>query len=80
MITDAIVAPLLAVVSWVVGKLPAGAPLSLPSLSGVWDVVRQVDSLVPIWGPLQVMLAVLALGAVFIVVRLVLTVWNLIWP
>jgi hypothetical protein len=79
-ITDALVAPLLAVVSWVVGKLPSGHALALPSLDELWQTVAQVDSLVPVYGPLQVMLGVLALGAVFVVVRLVLTVWNLIWP
>lgn len=80
MITDAVLAPIIAAVRYFIGLLPTGQPLQLPSLGPVWDLIARVDSLVPILGPLQVMLAVLALGAVFIVVRLGLTLWNLIWP
>lgn len=80
MITDAILGPLLGVVRWMVGLLPQGNPLPLPSLDQLWQIVGEVDGLVPVGTPLTVMLGVLAVGAVFIVVRLVLTVWNLVWP
>jgi hypothetical protein len=80
MVTDALLAPLLAVVAKVVGLLPDGSPLPLPSLTPLLTVIGQVDSLVPIAGPLAVVTTVLAAGVVFVLVRLVLTVWNLIWP
>lgn len=80
MIVDAILAPLLAAVSWALGLLPEGAPLDLPTLSPLWSAVSMLDSIVPIIGPLTVMLGLLSFGAVFVVVRLVLTVWNLIYP
>jgi hypothetical protein len=80
MVTDALLAPLLALVAKVVGWLPDGNALPLPSLTPLLTVIGQVDSLVPIAGPLAVVCTILAAGAVFVLVRLVLTVWNLIWP
>lgn len=80
MVIDALLAPLLAAVASVVDLLPAGAPLPLPSAAPVWSLVQQVDSLIPIMGPLTVMLGVLSFVLVFVGVRLVLTVWNLIYP
>ena len=80
MITDALLAPLLAVVQTVVNLLPTGSPLSIGPVDALWTAVRQADSLVPVMGPLVAMLGVLAAAIAFVIVRLVLTVWNLIWP
>lgn len=80
MITDAVMTPVLSAVTWVLGLLPVGSPLPLPALDGFWSLVAQVDSLVPIWPVLYAALGLLAAGMVFVTVRLVLTVWNLVWP
>lgn len=80
MVTDAVLAPLLAMVQAVVGWLPEGQPLTVAPIDSVWLAIAQVDSLVPIMGPLIAMLGVLSAVVVFIAVRLVLTVWNLIYP
>ncbi|WP_263118596.1 hypothetical protein [Cellulomonas sp. RIT-PI-Y] len=80
MVTDAILAPLLAVVQWVVDMLPTGEPLSLGPVDGLWTAVRQFDSLIPVMGPVVVMLGLLSAVVAFVVVRLILTVWNLIYP
>lgn len=80
MVVDALLAPLLSVVEWVLGLLPAGKALPLPNLTALWNLVAVADSIIPIMGPLLVGLGLLAFGAVFVVVRIVLTVWNLIYP
>lgn len=80
MVTDALLAPLLAAVQLVVGWLPDGDPVSVPGLGPVWLAVAQVDSLVPVMGPLVAMLGLLSAVVVFLVVRLVLVVWNLVYP
>lgn len=80
MIVDWLLAPLIAAVQWAVDRLPDGHALDLPDLDALWDQVRGLDSLVPVLGVVQVMLGLLAFAAVFVVVRLVLTVWNLIYP
>lgn len=80
MVTDAILAPLLAVVQWVVDMLPTGQSLSLGPVDGLWTAVRQFDSLIPVMGPVVVMLGLLSAVVAFVVVRLILTVWNLIYP
>jgi hypothetical protein len=78
-ITDALLGAALAVWNYAVGLLPDGH-LSLPSTSGLSTVLGQVDSLVPILGPLQLALTILSAVGVFIAVRLVLVVINIIWP
>lgn len=80
MITDALLAPLLAAVDMIIGWLPAGQALDLPNIDAVWNAIATLDSLIPIIGPLMVMLGLLAVGVVFVIVRLALTVWNLIYP
>lgn len=64
----------------VIETLPAGAPLPIPDLSGVGRTLGAIDQLVPIAGPLSAALGLLAALGVFIAVRLVLLVWNLIYP
>lgn len=78
-ITDAIVGAALALVSGVLGLLPSGH-LSLPSAAGLGDVLAGLDSMVPILAPLQVALGLLAAVLVFMAVRLVLVVVNIVWP
>ncbi|MEN1974662.1 hypothetical protein AAHH18_06025 [Cellulomonas sp. P4] len=80
MITDALLAPILAAVQWVVDLLPEGQALNIGPVEVAWKAVRQADSLVPIMGPTVAMLGLLSAVVVFVIVRLLLTVWNLIWP
>jgi len=80
MVLDFLLNPILNAAEAVTGRMPQGQPLTLPSLDGLWSQLRGFDSLVPVMGPLSLMLGLLALGVVFVAARLVLTVWNLIWP
>jgi hypothetical protein len=79
-ITDEFLGVILGVVSGLVDSLPKGQPLDLPGVGGFWGVVTGVDSLVPILGPVYMAAGLLAAMVVFVGVRMVLTVWNLIWP
>lgn len=79
MITDA----LLSFAGWlagVVGGILPDGHLSLPAVGGVTTWIAKVDSLVPVTGVLSVALGVLAAVVLFVTVRLVLVVWNLVWP
>lgn len=80
MIVDLALSPFLAAVEFLVGLLPTGQALPIGPVASVWSAVAQFDSFIPVMGPLVAMLGVLSAVAVFIVVRLVLTVWNLIYP
>lgn len=80
MIIDALFAPVLAAITAVVNLLPTGTAFEVGPVEAVWSAVRQVDSLVPVMGPLMAMLALLTAAVGFIALRLVLTLWNLIYP
>lgn len=79
MIVDALVAAVLGIWNFTTGLLPTGN-LPLPSPAGLATVLAQLDSLVPILGPLSLALTILAALAAFIVVRLILVVVNIVWP
>lgn len=80
MITDRILGLLAALLETVTAPLPRGSALQLPSLDSFWNALAGIDSLIPILGPITAGLTLLgALGA-FLLVRLVLVVWNLIYP
>lgn len=80
MVTDAILAPILAVVAKMVDLLPDGTAFSLPAIAGLWDWLLDFNTLIPVYGPVVAMLAVLSAVVVFVTVRLILTIWNLIYP
>lgn len=80
MLTDLLLAPLIEAVNAAVDRLPAGQAPNLPDPAGWWSQLQGLDSLVPIMGPLVFMLGLLGLVVVFVAARLILTVWNLIWP
>lgn len=80
MITDALLSVIASVGNWLLGWLPDGAPIALPSLAPLWSLAAEVNSLIEINTPVHVMLGVLAAGVVFVVARLVLTLWNLVYP
>ncbi len=42
--------------------------------------MRGFDSIVPVMPLITLMLGLLAFGAIFVLVRIVLTIWNLIYP
>lgn len=79
MITDAILHWAVAVWNGAIGLLPHGH-LSLPSASGLADLLGGLDSLVPILGPLSLALTILAAVVVFISVRVILVIWNIVYP
>jgi hypothetical protein len=80
MVTDAILRPLLSVVDFAFGLLPRAAPMALPGGGALAQQLAGLDSLIPIGGPLRIALGILSAVVVFMLVRLILTVWNLIWP
>jgi hypothetical protein len=80
MVTDALLAPLLALAQWVVDTLPDGQALALPSLDGVWSAMAGLNSLLPVSEVVIAALGLLSLVVVFLAVRLVLVLWNLVWP
>lgn len=79
MVTDALIAPFLYTLEYLIGLIPNWSP-NFGGVEAITVWIARVDSLVPIAGPLNVMLGVLAFGVVFVLVRLVLTLWNLVWP
>lgn len=79
MVTDAILNPILLAVEWFVNLIPVWSP-SFGSAGAIAVWIARVDSLIPIAGPLNAMLGVLSFGLVFVLVRIGITVWNLIWP
>lgn len=80
MITDAILWPLVMLAEWLERTLPDGAPLGMPDTSSFWSAVAGLNSLVPVGEVLVVALSLFAALAVFLVIRLVLLVWNLVYP
>lgn len=78
-ITDALLDAALAVWNFAVGLLPTGH-LALPSPDGLADVLGGLDSMVPILAPIQLGLTILAAVLVFITVRVILVVWNIVYP
>jgi hypothetical protein len=60
--------------------LPEGDVPQLPGLGGVASLIAKADSLVPVASVVQAALVLLSFGVAFVLVRLVLVVWNLLWP
>lgn len=79
MVIDLLLAPILSAVEWVVGLLPA-ASLTVPAIDQAVAKLAEVNSLVPIAPGLQAAVGLLSLLGVFLLVRAILVVWNLIWP
>jgi hypothetical protein len=78
-ITDALLKAIMAIVGPIFDLLPTGH-LSLPDPSALADVLGGLDSMVPILAPLEVALVILAAVVLFMAVRAVLVVVNIIWP
>ena len=79
MVTDAVLGPLFVLAEWVLAQLPS-APVTVPGAGAMLLWVGRVDSLVPIAEPLTFAAGLGAVAVVFVVIRLVLTMWNLVWP
>lgn len=79
MITDALLSFAHLIWSYSVGLLPTGH-LDLPGASTVADLLGGLDSMLPILAVIQLALTVLVAVLVFFSVRIVLVIWNLIWP
>lgn len=79
-VVDALLGPLVLAVTAVLSWLPVGQALAIGPVESVWTAVRQFDSLIPVLGPLTAMLGLLGVLAGFLVVRVVLVLWNLIYP
>jgi hypothetical protein len=79
-IVDLFLEPLLWVADWLVGLLPEGTSLNVPGISGMLQTLAEVDSLIPIAGPLTVVAVLLPVGVVFLLVRLILMVRHVVLP
>lgn len=79
MILDAILVPLFNMVEWVFAKLPAGQPLDLPGFTSVTGTLAKVNSVIPIGPVMQVAVVLLGALVVFVIVRLILVVINIVW-
>jgi hypothetical protein len=79
-VTDALLAPLLALCEWLVGSLPAGEPFDVPALATVWEWVARVDSVLPVLGLVEVAVGLLAAVVGFFLVRMVLVVRHVLLP
>lgn len=79
MIVDAILGPLLAAAAWVLDFLPDGSPLDLPGWGGATTMLAKINSVLPIGPVIGVAIALLSALAVFIVVRLILVIINIVW-
>jgi hypothetical protein len=80
MITDALLAPLHALADWIAATLPDGHPLDLGGVDAVRSALAQVNGLVPVSPVLAAVAALLAPVGVFMLVRLVVFVRNVVAP
>lgn len=80
MVTDFFLGLILSAVEAVVGLLPEGQPLDIPAIDSMVSWIQDLNSVIPVGPVIQAAVALLSLLGVFLAVRLVLTVWNLIWP
>lgn len=80
MVTDFFLGLILSAVETVVGWLPDGVALDLPVIDSMVAWIQDLNSVIPVGPVIQAGVALLSLLGVFLAVRLVLTVWNLIWP
>lgn len=79
MIVDAVVDFLVGIVEFVAGLLPEHE-ITPPPTGGLVSRLAQVDSLVPIAGPIQVAVVVASAVVVFVAVRLVLMARHVLLP
>jgi hypothetical protein len=77
-ITDLLLDPLYSLALMVLGWLPE-VELRVPETSGLGHYIAGLDQIVPIAGPIQLGLGVLSALVVFVVIRLVLVVINIVW-
>lgn len=80
MITDFVLGWMLGLWNDAVGILPDGSDITIPGLGTLTLWLARVDSLVPIAGPLSLMLGILSAVGIFITVRLVLTAIQVVKP
>jgi hypothetical protein len=79
MVTDALMRPLLALVEFLLNLIPDWEP-DLPGVDSMVAKIGQLDSLVPIGGPLQLAATLLGFVGVFVLFRLVLLVRHTVLP
>jgi len=82
MITDLILAPLVALAEWIVGLLPDAQAVDGATYdqTGVVGLLEKVNSIVPIGPAVGLAVGVLSALVAFVTIRAVLTVWHLVWP
>jgi hypothetical protein len=79
MITAALILMGSSLVTGILAPLPTGH-LALPDPSSIGGLLGEVDSLIPILGPLGLATTILAALAVFLLVRMVFVAWqNIKW-
>jgi hypothetical protein len=79
-ITDALLAPLLALARWLANTLPDGQPLDTSGVAGLRDWLAGLNSLLPVAEVMGAALGLLAAVLVFLLVRLVLVVRHTLLP
>jgi hypothetical protein len=80
MITDALLAPLVALMAWLERTLPDGEPLPMTGASGLTDTLAGLNSMLPVQEVMQVAIGLLGLVTVFVTVRMVLVVRHVLLP
>lgn len=80
MVTDLFLGWILGAVETVVGLLPTATLGTLPALTEFMGWVSDVNTLIPVAPLLQTFVVIISGLVIFVVVRVVLLVWNLIWP
>lgn len=79
MIVDAVLALLLSVVETIFGWLPEAPTLDLGPISGFAQLIGQIDSLIPILPIVGLAFGMLSALVIFLLIRLVLVVVNIVW-
>lgn len=79
MILDALWSAVGSILSAVFGVLPT-VSLNLSSATAIGAMLCKVDTLLPILGPLNLVLTLLNLVPIFLGIRLVIVIWNAVKP
>jgi hypothetical protein len=79
MVVDLVVTALAGIVEWVLSWLPTSS-VQLPSIAPLSSRILEVDSLVPIAGPIVMAAYLLPFVLVFLLVRLVLMIRHVLLP
>lgn len=80
MITDLLLAPLVALATWLDNTLPDGDPLDQAGLGQATVYLQELNSLLPVYEMLAISSVLLSTVLVFMAVRMVLVVRHTLLP